>query len=63
LILSGDVRTVKPDPEIFKLLIRRGDLDVRRTVFIDDAADNIATADQTWLRHDPLQRGDYRPSH
>jgi 2-haloacid dehalogenase len=46
LILSGDVRMVKPDPEIFKLLIRRGDLDVRRTVFIDDAADNVATADQ-----------------
>jgi hypothetical protein len=29
---------VKPDPEIFKLLIRRRDLDVRRTVFIDDSA-------------------------
>ena len=46
LILSGDVRMVKPDPEIFKLLIRRRDLDVRRTVFIDDTAYNVATADQ-----------------
>jgi 2-haloacid dehalogenase len=46
LVLSGDVRMVKPDPEIFKVLIRRRDLDVHRTVFIDDSADNVATADQ-----------------
>jgi HAD superfamily hydrolase (TIGR01509 family) len=46
LILSGDVGVVKPNAEIFKLLIRRRDLDVRRTVFIDDSADNVATAGQ-----------------
>jgi 2-haloacid dehalogenase len=46
LILSGDIRLVKPDPEIFKLLIRRRELDVRRTVFIDDSPDNVATARQ-----------------
>jgi len=46
LILSGDVGVVKPDPEIFRLLIRRRDLDVRRTVFIDDSVDNVATARQ-----------------
>jgi FMN phosphatase YigB (HAD superfamily) len=33
-------------PEIFKLLIRRRDLNVLRTVFIDDSVDNIATAHQ-----------------
>ena len=37
---------VKPNPEIFKLLIRRRNLDVRRTVFIDDSTDNVATARQ-----------------
>jgi 2-haloacid dehalogenase len=46
LILSGDVGLVKPDVEIFELLIRRRNLEVGRTVFIDDSADNVATADQ-----------------
>jgi 2-haloacid dehalogenase len=46
LVLSGDVGLVKPDAEIFELLVRRRNLDVCRTVFIDDSADNIATARQ-----------------
>ena len=46
LVLSGDVGLVKPDAAIFKLLIRRRNLDVCRTVFIDDSADNVATADR-----------------
>ena len=46
LILSGDVGLVKPDAKIFELLIRRRNLEVGRTVFIDDSADNVATADQ-----------------
>ena len=46
LIISGDVGLVKPDPEIFQILIRRRSLDVCRTVFIDDSADNVATADR-----------------
>jgi HAD superfamily hydrolase (TIGR01509 family) len=44
LVLSGDVGLVKPDAEIFELLIGRRNLDVGRTVFIDDSADNVATA-------------------
>jgi len=46
LVLSGDVGLVKPDAAIFELLIRRCNLDVCRTVFIDDSADNVATADR-----------------
>jgi 2-haloacid dehalogenase len=46
LVLSGDVGLVKPDSEIFELLIRRRDLDVGRTVFIDDSINNVVTADQ-----------------
>jgi 2-haloacid dehalogenase len=44
LIFSGDVGIVKPDAEIFELLIRRRNLAVCRTVFIDDSAENVATA-------------------
>jgi HAD superfamily hydrolase (TIGR01509 family) len=46
LVLSGDVGLVKPDAEIFELLIRRRNLEVGRTVFIDDSTDNITTADR-----------------
>jgi 2-haloacid dehalogenase len=44
LVLSGDVGLVKPDAEIFELLISRCGLDVGRTVFIDDLIANVATA-------------------
>ena len=44
LVLSGDVGLVKPDAEIFELLIRRCGLDVSRTAFIDDSIANVAAA-------------------
>jgi len=44
LVLSGDVGLVKPDAEIFELLISRCGLEVGRTVFIDDSIANVATA-------------------
>lgn len=43
-IISGDIGMVKPDDEIFELLIQRRRLQVTRTVFIDDNVDNISTA-------------------
>lgn len=46
LVVSGDVGLVKPDREIFELLITRADLTPERTVFIDDSAANIETARQ-----------------
>jgi len=46
LVLSGDVGLVKPDAEIFELLVRRRSLNPARTVFIDDSAANVATAQQ-----------------
>lgn len=44
IVVSADVGLVKPDPEIFRLLLKRRNLDASRTLFIDDNADNIDTA-------------------
>ncbi len=43
-IISGDIGMVKPDDEIFQVLIQRRRLQVARTVFVDDNAGNIDTA-------------------
>ena len=43
-VVSADVRLVKPDPQIFRVLLDRHQLDPARTLFIDDSAANIATA-------------------
>jgi 2-haloacid dehalogenase len=44
VVVSGEVGLVKPDPEIFALFLARNDLDAGDCLFVDDVADNIATA-------------------
>jgi 2-haloacid dehalogenase len=44
LLISGDVGLAKPDPAIFHELIDRFGLDPAATVYIDDAAANVAAA-------------------
>ena len=44
IVISGDVGICKPDPRIFRHLIERHRLDPARTLFIDDMAANIETA-------------------
>lgn len=43
-IFSGDVKHIKPEPEIYELLERRYQLAPSQTVFIDDLASNVALA-------------------
>ena len=43
-VISGFEGLVKPEPEIFELLLSRFDLDAARTVFIDDSPVNIEAA-------------------
>ena len=44
-IISGEAGIVKPDLEIYKLLINRHDLNPQHTVFIDDKEENIRAAE------------------
>ena len=52
LVISADVGLVKPDREIFDLLIERRDLKPARSLFIDDRDDNIAAA--RWIGFDTV---------
>ncbi|MFT4130147.1 HAD family hydrolase [Labrys sp. (in: a-proteobacteria)] len=44
LIVSGERKLAKPDPAIFELFLQETSLSPRDCVFIDDNAENIATA-------------------
>lgn len=44
VIVSGEVRLVKPDPAIFRLLIDRHGLEPAQTVLIDDSIANVEAA-------------------
>ena len=44
-VISGEAGIVKPDLEIYKLLIDRHDLNPNHTVFIDDREENIRAAE------------------
>lgn len=43
-VISGDEGIVKPDPEIYRVLIDRYDVDPARAAFIDDRDENVAAA-------------------
>src|SRR5712691_6571956 len=44
ILVSGDVKVIKPDPRIFELLIERFAIDPLRAIFIDDIEVNAAAA-------------------
>jgi len=50
--ISGHLRTIKPDPEIYEHLERGSGLSGASLLFADDRADNIATAEaRGWRGH------------
>lgn len=44
LVISGDEGVIKPDPQIYRLLIDRYDLQPSRTIFVDDRGENVRGA-------------------
>ena len=50
IVISGEVRMLKPEPEVFAHLLERFDLRAEETVFVDDLAANIAAAQAAGLR-------------
>ena len=46
IVVSGEEKLIKPDPEIFQLLIERYSLDPKESIFIDDNYQNIRTAEK-----------------
>jgi 2-haloacid dehalogenase len=44
ILVSGDVKLIKPDPRILALLIERFAIDPYRAVYIDDVMANVAAA-------------------
>lgn len=44
IVVSGDEKLIKPDPEIYHVLFRRNGLAAASCLFIDDSAKNIAGA-------------------
>lgn len=44
IVVSGEVKLVKPDPAIFRHAIERCSLDPARTLFIDDSRVNVESA-------------------
>jgi putative hydrolase of the HAD superfamily len=50
IVISGDIQMLKPEREIFELLLQRHGLKAAETAFIDDSAPNIESARALGLR-------------
>jgi putative hydrolase of the HAD superfamily len=55
IVISGDIKMMKPEREIFEFLLERYGLEAGETVFVDDNAPNVEAAralglDAVWFR-------------
>ena len=45
MVISGEVKLVKPNPKIYQLAIKKFNLIPNETIFVDDRLENIITAE------------------
>jgi 2-haloacid dehalogenase len=50
IVMSGEEKTRKPFPEIYKILLDRFNIDPAETIFIDDSLRNIKGAEAIGIR-------------
>lgn len=50
ILLSGEVRLIKPDPRIFRLFCERFSIDPAQAVYIDDLRPNVEAAQAAGMR-------------
>ena len=51
VVVSGEEALIKPDPAIFHLVVERFGITPERTLYVDDSAANIATAEIGFICH------------
>ena len=56
-VISWKVKLNKPDPEIYKILLSKYELDPEETFFIDDTLENIEAAENLGIRGIHFKRG------
>ncbi len=50
IVVSGDEKLVKPEPDIFHLLASRNNIELSESIFIDDSAKNIKGAEAMGMK-------------
>ena len=50
IVVSGDEKLVKPEPDIFHLLAKRNNIKLSESIFIDDSAKNIKGAEAAGMK-------------
>ena len=50
MVISGQEKTIKPDPGLYKILLSRYQLDPAETLFIDDHYKNTISAPQLCIK-------------
>lgn len=57
IVVSGEEKLIKPNPEIWKVLLNRYNIKAEESVFIDDSAKNIEVAESLGFKTVHIQPG------